>query len=312
MPRPAQSGSNGGASTLVGAAGRPYTGWVARLLAPLAVLTLLAGCASRAERLDYYGHASGAMNGAWMSYAVWAPRDLHPDERLPLVVFLHGAGGSEGTFDQRGMSARLDRALAEGRVPRAIVLLPDGGFGMWANWHDRTRRYEDWVVDELVPIVRERYHTAACPEHCHVVGVSMGGSGALRFALHRPDRFSTVAAISAPIFDAEAYQDFATDRLYAIFIPSHRIFGPITRAKLQREDPYLRWTEPADTGMRHVFLAWAEGDRPFITDTMRQFHQHLDAHGIEHTVVAGYPGDHNWQSWSPIVEQAIREAVASE
>jgi len=271
----------------------------------LLVVVLLAGCASFPHRMRYAGGSSAAMNGARMEHAVYVPPDLRDDEELPLVVFLHGGGDSHDAFDRHGISARLDRAMAEGRVPRAVILLPNGELGFWANWRDGSRRYEDWVVDELMPEVRERYHTRACPEGCHVMGVSMGGSGALAMAHHRPDRFSTVTAISAPVLNTQQMMDFVNDRLLSIIIPTHRIFGPGTsRERIEQDDLYLRWTSPDSTGMRSIVLAWGDGDRGAILSGNRTFSRHLTEHHIEHQAWE-YEGGHAWVAWAPIIERAL-------
>src|SRR5690606_24152503 len=109
----------------------------------LIVLVLLVGCASFPRRMQYAGASSAAMNGVRMEHSVYVPPDWRDDEALPLVVFLHGGGDSHDAFDRHGIAARLDRAMTEGRVPRAVILLPSGDLGFWANWYDGTRRYED-------------------------------------------------------------------------------------------------------------------------------------------------------------------------
>lgn len=266
---------------------------------------LLAGCASFPRRMEYASHESAAMRGVRMHYSVYAPRDHAPEERLPLVVFLHGGGDSHDAFDRHGVSARLDRAMEAGEVPRAVIVLPDGGLGFWANWYDGSRRYEDWVADEVMPRVADEHHTADCPRDCHVMGVSMGGSGALRFAQHRPDRVSTLTAISAPILSTDRMISFVQDRLFAIIIPTHRIFGPPEpRTRIEREDPFLRWTSLEATGMRRIALAWGTGDRGLIVDGSRAFHRHLDEHGVPHEAWE-YEGGHDWVSWGPIIERAL-------
>ena len=274
----------------------------------LLVVVLLAGCASFPRRTEYAAGASRAMNGARMEHAVYVPPGFREDEALPLVVFLHGGGDSHDAFDRHGISARLDRAMAEGRVPRAVIVLPNGELGFWANWRDGSRRYEDWVVDELVPEVRERYHTLACPEDCHVMGVSMGGSGALAMAHHRPDRFSTVTAISAPVLSTEQMIDFVEDRFLSIFIPTHRIFGEPSRARIERDDLFLRWTSPESTGLRSIVLAWGDEDRGPIVSSNRAFSRHLTEHRIEHEAWE-YEGGHAWVAWAPIIERALWHAL---
>ena len=85
----------------------------------LAAALLLAGCGETFQRrLAYDTLDSRAMNGQQMSYAVFTPPGWTPEERLPLVVFLHGGGDDHASFDRHGLSARLEEATLAGRIPR--------------------------------------------------------------------------------------------------------------------------------------------------------------------------------------------------
>lgn len=276
------------------------------------LLTLVAlvslGCGFE-RRLEYVPVRSAVMN-ADLSYSVYVPPDFRPDERLPLVLFLHGGGDDPASFDRHGLSARFDAAYTEGNLPRAVIFFPQGDNGFWMNWHDGSRRYQDWILGELLPEVQERYHTLPCPEDCHVMGVSMGAHGSLRLALDHGDRFASVSALSGPIFDSEQMLDFTDNRLYSILIPTHRVFGPADPQRVAREDIFLRWQSPEDVGPS-VFLAWGTEDRAGIRDLNARFSTHLEEHGIDHHAEE-YVGIHGWVDWAPVIERALRFQLAGE
>jgi enterochelin esterase-like enzyme len=272
-------------------------------------LLLVAACASFPTRLTYLSHRSAAHNGTRVDYAVYTPPGFRGGEGLPLVVFLHGGFDSEDAFDRHGIAARLDAAIEARRLPPLVAVLPDGELGLWANWHDGSRRYEDWVVDELMPRVRRSHGVGACPAHCLVMGVSMGGQGALRFALHRPGRFRGVASISGPAMSAEGMRELYDDRLLRIVLPLHAIFGPPTEASLARDDLYARWRGPEDVGVERVFVAWGTEDRRRVVEGGRALSQHLAAHQIPHRAVE-FEGQHRWTSWAPVVDDALAYLLA--
>jgi len=268
---------------------------------------VLAACASGpAPRLETTAVPSRAMH-AEMHYAVWAPRDLSEAERLPLVVFLHGGGDDHLSFDRHGVGTHLDEALGAGEIPRVVVVLPEGHLGFWTNWVDGTHYYEDWVVYEVMPRVARDYHTAPCPEDCHIMGVSMGGAGTMRFIFHHPELFASAGVISAPIMTTEAMFDFTDNRLYQMLLPTYRIWGRPPRALVEREDPFIQWTDPDDIPLR-LYLAWAEGDRGQIAMGNERLAAHLDEHGIPHEG-GEFEGGHGWESWSPVIVDAIAHNV---
>lgn len=279
-----------------------------RISALAAVVLVGVGCGFE-RRLEYVPVRSELMN-AELSYAVYTPPGFNSAERLPLVLFLHGGGDDPASFDRHGLSARFDAAHAEGRLPRAVIFFPQGDNGFWMNWHDGSRRYQDWIVDELLPRVATRYHTLPCPTDCHVMGVSMGAHGALRLALDRPGVFASVSALSGPIFDSAQMLEFTDNRLYATFIPTHRIFGPPEPERVAREDLFLRWASPADVGA-NVFLAWGTEDRAGIRDLNARFSQHLRERAVPHHAEE-YVGIHGWVDWAPVIERAMRFQIARE
>lgn len=117
----------------------------------------------------------------------------------PLLVLLSGYSGSGWTqfesprFLAETMVSRLDRLIRSGQAPEAVMVSPDClttlGGSQYLN-STATGRYEDYVVDEVVPWVRERYGTGPSA----VLGTSSGGYGALVLALRHPELFPALAS----------------------------------------------------------------------------------------------------------------------
>lgn len=245
-----------------------------------------------------------------METAVLVPSDLGPGERLPLVVFLHGGGDGPDCLDRSGVATDLARAMADGTVPRAVVVAPQGDLGFWANWYDGSRRYEDFVVDEVMPRLARRHRTLPCPEGCHVMGVSMGAEGALRFAVHRRGTWGSVTAISGPSLDTRRRLEFLRDPLINAIIPTWHVFGPpAPRRRVEADDPWLVWRSTRDVGAR-LHLAWGLRDRDFVRDGSERFHAHLEARGVEHTHEV-FDGGHDWVSWRPVILAAFARQIRS-
>jgi S-formylglutathione hydrolase FrmB len=117
----------------------------------------------------------------------------------PLLVLLSGYSGSgwshfePGRFMEDSIVGRLDRLIRTGKSPEAVMVAPDClttlGGSQYLN-SSATGRYEDYVVQEVVPWVRERYGTGPCG----VLGTSSGGYGALSLGLRHPELFPAVAS----------------------------------------------------------------------------------------------------------------------
>jgi pimeloyl-ACP methyl ester carboxylesterase len=120
-------------------------------------------------------------------------------EGRPLLVLLSGYAGAGWYHFQRprfmtdSVVSRLDRLIRSRRAAEAVLVAPDClttlGGSQYLN-SSATGRYEDYVVREVIPFVRERYGTGPCA----VMGTSSGGYGALSLALRHPDLFAAAAS----------------------------------------------------------------------------------------------------------------------
>jgi enterochelin esterase-like enzyme len=261
-----------------------------------------------------YAHLdSGAMRGRQMAYAVYTPPHWSSGERLPLFVFLHGGGGDTvRCLEEAGIATLLDEEIDAGRLPRIIVAVPQGDRGFWANWADGTRRYEDWVLREVMPAVARDYSTLSCPEGCNVMGVSMGGNGALRFTLDHPELFRSVSILSGPIFDRHGMEAMMHNWFYRYVARLDRVFGSITNEdRMSRADPFQRWRSPEDVGRLRIFFARGTQDRDGIAATNDAFRDHLVQCGIRHRYVV-FNGGHRWEDWKPLFPEAIRYVLGTD
>ena len=107
---------------------------------------------------------------------------------------------------------RLDRLIAEEKMPPVIMVFPDCYTSLGGNQYVNTPamgRYADYIADELVPAVDEAFRTVAEPAGRAVFGKSSGGFGALHLAMERPDTFAAAASHAGDAgFDRVYRRDF--------------------------------------------------------------------------------------------------------
>jgi S-formylglutathione hydrolase FrmB len=155
--------------------------------------TLLGPVDERGARVEHLTVDSAAV-GRELGLNVVVPAKAPPRGRRSLLIFLHGRGGSDGTFvGNEAVYAGLARLGA--RAP--VVAFPDGGESGY--WHDRPEgAWGRYVMREVIPAVQRRFGTD--PRRVAVGGISMGGFGAYDLALHHPRRFCAVGGHSPALW----------------------------------------------------------------------------------------------------------------
>lgn len=129
-------------------------------------------------------------------YLVQAPSDRGPDEKVPLLLFLHGSG--ERGEDLNAVKLWSPFAyLDAGHTLPALVVAPQCPLD--ARWHDRLADL-DRLLDSLLA---EYPIDPAC---VLLTGFSMGGFGAWRWAQRRPERFAALMPVGGNGFDVRGYQ----------------------------------------------------------------------------------------------------------
>jgi enterochelin esterase family protein len=134
---------------------------------------------------------------------VVTPPGYDPDgsRSYPTVYFLAGfSGGGVYTLGEsiwsENVPQRVERLMAAGEIAPMIFVIPDCvtrlGGSQYIN-SAATGRYEDHLIDDVVPFIDRSYRTRADREYRAVMGKSSGGYGATVLAMRRPDVFAHAA-----------------------------------------------------------------------------------------------------------------------
>lgn len=211
--------------------------------------------------------------------------------RRPVVFLLHGAWDGYNTWAEHLGPETLAQAAAQRGL---ILVMPDGEqFGWYLD--GRETAIESYLMDELLPrILSER--PDADPERLGLVGLSMGGHGALTLALKHPETFKAVGSMSGITdLSAHAGRRHQVDPTLKI----DRVLGPLgAEGQNWRPHSALGLTEQAPEKLagRPLILSVGTGDRLTLAEN-RAYHDLLARLEIEHVYLEG-PGGHGWDYWT--------------
>ncbi|WP_436530552.1 alpha/beta hydrolase [Actinoplanes sp. HUAS TT8] len=115
-------------------------------------------------------------------WTVLTPDGWTREERLPLILVLHGANSSADVLTM--MQPTIERSDLPRTVVACVSTPTVGGFYLG--------RWERLVAEEFPALLAAEFNTGPIA----LLGSSMGGYGALRIAFADPGRFTAVAAVS--------------------------------------------------------------------------------------------------------------------
>lgn len=108
----------------------------------------------------------------------------------------------------------LDWMISRGKVPPLVAVMVDSltpdERQVELNAHER---FERFVANELIPLIRDRFGVSSDPSRAIVAGASRGGLAAGSMALRHPDLFGNVIAQSAAFWSAPDPKDIDSDWL---------------------------------------------------------------------------------------------------
>lgn len=134
---------------------------------------------------------------------VYTPPGYDGAGALPLLVDAVGFTGSGLSHTNwraftENVPERLDRLIGEGAMGPVIVAFPDCYSRLGGNQYINSAalgRYEDYLVDEVVPLVEQRFACGGEGRRA-IFGKSSGGFGAITHGMRRPDVWAAIACHS--------------------------------------------------------------------------------------------------------------------
>jgi len=275
----------------------------------LASLALSMACASApappAERLPGLGP------GAEGRYRVWLPPGYPAAAPYPVLYFLHDYFGDDDVLWRKGAIANLEASLGDGSAGGFVLVAPRGDHGYWSDAWDGSRRYESWLVETLVPAIERRFAVRTDRGGRAVTGISMGGYGAIKLALRRPDLFGQASSLSGALIplDPESVTGYSWLQRRIL----RRVFGPLERSDAySRNDLRQLARAPAPADPPRLLLRCGDSDKYRLDEAAAKLAALLETSGwpVERRIE---PGGHDWSYWRRSApDQLVWHAAAFE
>lgn len=133
-----------------------------------------------------------------LTYKVYLPEgyDKKRAEGYPVMYLLHGSHGDENGWDD--FWPKLDRMIEDGTIDPVIAVVPSSGNSYWVD-SKKFGHYESAIIEDLIPKIDQKFNTVDDRSGRFLSGYSMGGFGALRYAMVYPELFSGTILLSPAI-----------------------------------------------------------------------------------------------------------------
>jgi S-formylglutathione hydrolase FrmB len=215
--------------------------------------------------------------------------------RYPILYYLHGLGDNEQSLVNTGGWNLIQDLREQHKIGDFLIVTPEGGRTFYINSRDGRARYSDFFLREFMPYVEKHYRVRPGHSSRGIMGISMGGYGALRFAFAFPQLFTSVSAQS-PALMPESPDNLnlamKSGMGRADFLGD--VFGnPINLAFWRQNSPLdLAKKNSAAIRKLHIYFDCGNEDNYGFDIGARELDKELSSKHIQHEFHL-YPGGHN-------------------
>ena len=210
----------------------------------------------------------------------------------PVLYLLHGLAGDHSSWMRRTSIERYAAAYD------LVIVMPNGDRGFYTD-AQQGFRYWTMLSEELPQIVSSMLPISTEREKTFSAGLSMGGYGALKLALRRPDKFaaavglSSVADIRSRIFNPQP-----TPELERIFLKDG-VFADPDNDLMHLADKAIK--SPIPPRIMSVC-----GTEDGLYEGNQTFRRHMEAINYPSYKYMEGPGSHSWEFWDKWLQTALQ------
>ena len=219
---------------------------------------------------------------------------LSDGKRYPVIYLLHGAWGTYADWNSKTGIAAYTAARG------FIVVMPDSNDNSWYNDSNGMGFVESYITKELVPYIDKQYKTIANRDGRALVGLSMGGYGALHLALEHNKLFCAAASLSGAVAWGLPVMDTGLAAMSKSLYPTDtevQYAGDAIMPEVLKNVRKSHYEGPA--------LYFDCGKDDFLIASNRELEVALLTHGIPHEY-AEFEGAHTWTYWDTHVQDAFQ------
>jgi S-formylglutathione hydrolase FrmB len=209
----------------------------------------------------------------------------------PVLYLLHGISDDDTIWLRRTSIERYVAPLG------LAVVMPQVHRSFYADEH-YGGAYWTFLSDELPRLVGSWFTVSQRRQDTFVAGLSMGGYGALKWALRHPERFAAAASLSGAV-------DLAGLRTQRVRPEDPRLFERVLGDRPASGGPDdLNWLlDQADPATVPPFYVCCGTEDPLLDDN-RRFVDRIRAAGVAVTTDFG-AGEHDWAYWDATIQDVL-------
>jgi putative tributyrin esterase len=231
---------------------------------------------------------SAAMKKEFKATVVLPDSYAQSQNRYSVIYLLHGFGGDHTVWPHIAPLKQCSDSL------KLIFVCPDGDNSWYIDSPVRKKSmFETYVIYEVIPLVDTRYRTWPRSEGRAIMGVSMGGHGAISLLAKHPDLFTGACSI-AGIMDLTEFP---------LEWNLSKIVGPLAgNERIWKEQSCIGMVDNLINGSKIIVLDC--GTEDFALKGNQKEDELLQKAGIPHYFYTRH-GTHDWHYVTNVVSDHI-------
>ncbi|MBD8840723.1 esterase family protein [Paenibacillus sp. CFBP 13594] len=212
----------------------------------------------------------------------------------PTLYLLHGLSDDDSIWLRR---TSIERYVANLGI---AVVMPQVHRSFYTDMVEGGQ-YWTFISEELPSLARSFFPLSPKREDNFVAGLSMGGYGAFKLALRKPDQYAAAASLSGAL-DMSAHMDRnASSALQQAEL--QRIFGPEV-AGTENDLIHLLKENQSSESPRPLLYQCC-GTEDFLYEDNQNFRHACEQTNFEVTYEEG-PGEHEWGYWDTKIQDVLK------
>ena len=208
------------------------------------------------------------------------------DKEYKCLYLLHGLSDDHSIWLRR---TSIERYAADYGI---CVVMPCGGRSFYTDMKYGAK-YFTYITEELPRVVREFFKVSDKREDTYIAGLSMGGYGALKSALKRPDVFCAGAGLSS-------VTDIKNPMFYETLVP---VFGE--EVNIPDDEDLFCLATKTNTNADKPRIYMGVGTEDFLYQDNIKLREHFKTLDYDYTYRES-KGVHSWAFWDEYIQYVLK------